>query len=489
MTIDLNPRDILRPGFSRIEDLRNDLKRYGHTLGLGVTARISEEVEISSEGVNDPTENLIILSQLLDEYVLAHQCDSMPIGKAADIVRRQAYSDSRFDLQRIFMIVTQQFNIIRLIQLGVAGIVNLLNINKFKTHGIYLVPIVRKCDEMRHAFYIAYNDKFIAICNRGAYVDEKFSGISLYELKDNSLRRLKRLRSMFGDYETLQSAEETINAELGSKVYSCDTREQKIGNCSFANAKSILKLILMMLGGDDDEYKNFTTWLRERELKSLLARFLLAKQKNDKIATKMYLELIDMYLAKIIRNLDKLEPAGEISKQRRLRSIKLIYPCIKDEDHLYSQVKLRRISRLIGELQDDQSIKKDILADHKTEIFQPRLNPKSLAMFVLNILAICFLVYFSPVIFLVFTTSFTGLVVLGSYLRRITNISNSACTSQAAGLPRNNTNIDYVNTNLDRVNALLLYSKIRGVGLDTHSCADAMQNLIVVSRPRPKIEI
>ena len=139
--------------------LNSELTRYGHTLGLSVNHTIaSTKNEIQSEGNLAPL-SMTILTELLDLYT--QETNDVSMRKVYDIIHKQ----SSFEMSGISLLnAIYDLNIAK----AYRSLIKIYNKNtyenqNFKTHNICLMPISAES----HSFYLAYNQRYITLSNRG----------------------------------------------------------------------------------------------------------------------------------------------------------------------------------------------------------------------------------------------------------------------------------------------------------------------------------
>lgn len=271
--------------------LNSELTRYGHTLGLSVNHTIaSTKNEIQSEGNLAPL-SMTILTELLDLYT--QETNDVSMRKVYDIIHKQ----SSFEMSGISLLnAIYDLNIAK----AYRSLIKIYNKNtyenqNFKTHNICLMPISAES----HSFYLAYNEGYITLSNRG-YSSFGKLGVSLYRIKPGMSEQLNRLNLSQVKFDTVAEYEEFFAqfAETSPSVR-FEFKPQKIGHCSFANIKSLIKPLLYMQDSSIDyqaKYKDFTTWAREHEVKQLIKKYQYAKATNNKDFVDLYQKLITAYI-------------------------------------------------------------------------------------------------------------------------------------------------------------------------------------------------
>lgn len=340
---ELNKRDML---------LRSELARYGHTLGLAITYQNPTTGHVlSSEGLFN-SHSMGILSELLNQYL--SETDDEYMEKVADIIKKQSIMENsnvllanainNFDIPGIFKASYRRY------------VKSLNEKNKQRVHGICVIPI----ESEEHGFYMAYNDKNISISNRGQSHSVHKFGVRTFKLKQDSLSKIDEMRIDKMRQGSMEEIEKKFT-ELAEKepVLSFEFKYQKIGNCTFANIKSLIKPILYMLGDTKDyqaRYKDFTTWVREYEIKQVIQKYKLAQSAQDPELTAVYEKILVAYInrnclvqtiltktfensvnmgykfiATVLGRGEANFKSSDITKIRRHANIAMIYKELKDD--------------------------------------------------------------------------------------------------------------------------------------------------------------
>jgi hypothetical protein len=293
----LSIHQLLFPKRSRNQHLEAELRRYGHTLGLAVTAVLDGNRILKSEG-NSSIMSMSIVSELLDKYV-AENNKTGSIAKAAEVLRHEKDMQS----QTIeFLLTLSKLDLPSLI----SKLVRLPQKHAkaqavFKNHGVYIKSF--SSNVSGHAFYLVYNKEYVAVSNRGYTSDFSNLGIQLYRLKPGAAEKINKMNPIAIAFKSVEDLESFLQElKEGEAIEKFSFKPQKIGTCSLVNIKSLLKPMLHLLGDTPDqikkEYKDFTTWLREYEIKQLIKKYLIAEQQRDHDLKMIYENLLLSYIRK-----------------------------------------------------------------------------------------------------------------------------------------------------------------------------------------------
>lgn len=306
------------------ELLETELKRYGHTLGLSFKYKTTESSkEISSSG-NRAYSSLNILTELLGLYVQEKQLGSGTISPSMIDVftiynQRLKYHTSI--IQSIFNL--GELNLIKGFNNIKDDIVGKFSKNKsFLHNGVYLGLVHTE----RHLFTIAYNEDCFVVVNRGRRPDNIW-GIKKYQLRTGAFEQLNAKNFYNLAFRSEDDAEKYFSVFFDNQEIDCDfgVKNQKIGNCSFANVKSMIRPLLYMFGETiadaDNEYKEFTCWYREYEIKQLIKKYLNARNNKKIKFEQLYKELIVKYIEKHINRLKSIEIKNNLQDFRLKHNI------------------------------------------------------------------------------------------------------------------------------------------------------------------------
>lgn len=311
-------------------DFYTELKRYGHTLGLSVTQIDGYNNTGSSEG-GSVESSIAILADLLDEYVTTTYIKGS-MEKVAEILAREkmlqtidAEMYASLGQLNFFTALSQWFRKRQL---------NNAIINGEACHGLYLYPVVVAFNDednrnKHHAYYIAFNNEYIAISNRGAtskdeHADLSGLGVRIFPLKAGGFEKLRTMKATL--LSKLPAAEaETLLNEIKEEepLVKFKFKPQKVGNCSLANIKSLIKPMLYMLSRGNlqgsrivSDYKAFTNWLHEHEIKQLIKKYLLAKMRQDTLYIKLYSDLLLQYIKNSQLNASSINHSGSYAMEQ-----------------------------------------------------------------------------------------------------------------------------------------------------------------------------
>lgn len=158
--------------------LESELTRYGHTLGLAIEHQVSSTGNtIKSEGNYLPL-SMTILSELVNSYT--QEYPDQTFEKIVPLLKQQstlemstlAYFNAivDFDLFGVYR------NLYRMYKR------NNFSAGELNHNGVCLIPLTLE----NHGFYLAFNDQYIAISNRGKSSFSKL-GTHIYKLKPDAI--------------------------------------------------------------------------------------------------------------------------------------------------------------------------------------------------------------------------------------------------------------------------------------------------------------
>lgn len=153
---------------------------------------------------------------------------------------------------------------------------------------------------LQHDLYVAKVGNKLVLCNRGETNSDDWGGVKIFELKDPE----EDVAESLSFVENAKEFEIRLQAivDLDVPVVNFEhIQEQKHGTCSFVNVKSLIASLLHIQNDDDyyDHYKHFTTWIRDRELEYLLAKFNQARLTKHKADRLFYFEILMKYASKL----------------------------------------------------------------------------------------------------------------------------------------------------------------------------------------------
>lgn len=317
--------------------LEKDFKRFGHTLSIKATEEIFGGIfNITSEG-DAFAEGMYYVAELLKAY--GEENSNEVFKSMAQNIYQELYRNIDLDQALYLSIINMEPK--RFLKKLFAPLLNLF-FNKFPDNYVYIQPVVRE----GHVFYTAFNEKCIAVCNRGQFKSDNLFGNKLF-IRKNSMFKMINIYNdvIFSNFKSQDSAENYINGIIDNnyKNIAFDFKFQKTGTCSYANIKSLIKPMLYMLGdsspndelklrdfGQSEEkkrncntiYKNFSLWAKTNEVKVLLNKYIKARDGNDIAAAEVYRNLICQYSSRICTQ--------ELNKKNQV-ILKIIYNSLKND--------------------------------------------------------------------------------------------------------------------------------------------------------------
>lgn len=153
---------------------------------------------------------------------------------------------------------------------------------------------------LQHDLYVAKVGNKLILCNRGETNSDDWGGVKIFELKDLKTDVAESLRFIETAAEFEDKLQGIVEASKPAQTFD-EIKEQKHGTCSFVNVKSLIAPLLHILGDAEyyDHYKQFTTWIRDRELEHLLAKFNQARLTRHKADRLFYFEILMKYAIKL----------------------------------------------------------------------------------------------------------------------------------------------------------------------------------------------
>lgn len=175
----------------------------------------------------------------------------------------------------------------------------------------------------QHDLYVAKMGDKLILCNRGEKADDQWAGVKIFKLQDPKLDIAKSLKYAEDAAEFEAKLQAIVDVTMPTVDFE-HIQEQKHGTCSFVNVKTLIAPLLYVLEDEDyyQHYKQFTTWMRDRELEHLLAKFKKARLTGHKADRLFYFEILMKYAIKLKFMLLKKEPDDKLAQDKaRLEQI------------------------------------------------------------------------------------------------------------------------------------------------------------------------
>jgi len=214
-----------------------------------------------------------------------------------------------------------------------------------------------------HTVGVALYGRYLACCNRGQHGDQTF-GCKIFEILDTTKVNQKY-------FELLTNSPKNYSefmigmlglVDMSRPILRFRCKGQKRGNCSFVSPKSIIKALIVLMQiepyASRDElysaairekprftYKNFTKYIRDREVDELVKNMFYAQ---DKILIQFYASLVKA----IISEHHGRNHYTSKHQQEARRAYELYYRCpshvkdiLKNDVKFMHSIKLLKINR------------------------------------------------------------------------------------------------------------------------------------------------
>jgi hypothetical protein len=267
---------------------QSKLKRFSHVLGLKSKTKLSfkqYQIDLQGEG-NTLRSSKALLFEMVRDYV--KNPDLEPTVK------------NNFD--------------------------NILNAMADKPNAVNIKYV--ECGWPGHAVGVAIVGDKLALCNRGDRYSELSGGVKIFNLKSENnavfLNDLKRQSKSSKEFE----------AQLGKLVDLQNPthefkqiKDQNHGTCSFVNQKSLIVAMLHLQGDQQayEHYKQFTAWLRDREIDKTIKNLHKATIDKNYADEIFYLNLLQRYAVSKIHRKDKMSVLAASNFEQRLAKIQAAF--------------------------------------------------------------------------------------------------------------------------------------------------------------------
>ncbi len=273
----LNPIRHWRTSITPFLDMAYFSYRAGHVLGLDadIKLKLTGQVYTFKTGAEYSEVSLKILVNYLDAY---RQRYPSPIFDAIYLAMKSSHSlfiknscYYRTDAAKIFL---QQYN----------------------ENKIAYVSAGWDGDPYGHGVGVALYGNYLVYCNRGPGGDRR-SGCKIFEITDTSLINEAFFQRLGSSLDNMNEFHKIIGKVINFKdpIVKFKSKQQNHPNCTFANPKSTIEaLILLVQAGPvvsrqaltklaateqksvRRKYKNFTTFIRDREIDELIKNMFYA---------------------------------------------------------------------------------------------------------------------------------------------------------------------------------------------------------------------
>lgn len=328
--------------------LINFIKQKGHSLGM------DGEIKINSPGVPGGSE-LITMQSYLTPFTIEHLVNLLGLFDAR-LSREKDQSTKALNFKTIsdaFKDLSKTLNKDEKLDFLV---------DRIKNHAS--LPTILSVNAKDHALSVAIFGDYVIVSNRGG-VDERRHGFGtrIFILTEETRKILtpEYIESLSDSSKT----EDIINARLKQLIprenflEEIESQEQKHGTCSFVNHKSIIRPILYLMERkrlalernlpENDKsiaalaavyakqaYKNFTYWMRDREVNDMLQQY-----KNGGIPKDVFEQMTIAYIEQHVNTWkDSKDPI------KRAREIGRAYFLLKDLPEDF-------IKKILGALEDN----------------------------------------------------------------------------------------------------------------------------------------
>jgi hypothetical protein len=253
---------ILRNGGEEILRYMNEFTRFGHIVGSKAKLKLqvnNYEVLLEAEGAQSYTTEQF-LTELIREY----------IDKASIDVQQRTRFQAIID--------------------AYAG--------KRNSAGIEFLS----CGDPNHLIGVAVIGDKLALCNRGGRYSDLSGGVKIFQIKKTInqqilIKDLQQISKNYKEFETKLAKLVDLKNPLQEFK---EIKNQKYGNCSYANIKGLI-VPLLQLQGDAEAYKHykeFTRWMRDREIDRIIDKLKQATKNGNTADEKIYFIILQRYLFK-----------------------------------------------------------------------------------------------------------------------------------------------------------------------------------------------